>query len=64
MKPVGLTKPDGSKAYAIVQLRQENLARSHFNLVGFQSRMTWGEQKRVLRMIPGLEKARFERLRV
>ncbi len=62
MKPVGLTKPDGSKAYAIVQLRQENLARSHFNLVGFQSRMTWGEQKRVLRMIPGLEKARFERL--
>ncbi len=62
MKPVGLTLPDGSKAYAIVQLRQENLARSHYNLVGFQSRMTWGEQKRVLRMIPGLEKARFERL--
>ncbi len=62
MKPVGLTRPDGSKAYAIVQLRQENLARSHYNLVGFQSRMTWGEQKRVLRMIPGLEKARFERL--
>ena len=62
MKPVGLTKPDGSKAYAIVQLRQENLARSHYNLVGFQSRMTWSEQKRVLRMIPGLEKARFERL--
>ena len=62
MKPVGLTKPDGSKAYAIVQLRQENMARSHYNLVGFQSRMTWGEQRRVLRMIPGLEKARFERL--
>ena len=62
MKPVGLTAPDGSKAYAIVQLRQENLARSHYNLVGFQSRMTWGEQKRVLRLIPGLEKARFERL--
>ena len=62
MKPVGLTRPDGTKAYAIVQLRQENLARSHYNLVGFQSRMTWGEQKRVLRMIPGLERARFERL--
>ncbi len=62
MKPVGLTRPDGSKAYAIVQLRQENLARSHYNLVGFQSRMRRGAQKRVLRMIPGLEGARFERL--
>jgi methylenetetrahydrofolate--tRNA-(uracil-5-)-methyltransferase len=62
MKPVGLTPPDGGRAYAIVQLRQENLARSHYNLVGFQSRMTWGDQKRVFRMIPGLEKARFERL--
>ncbi|MCP3963164.1 MAG: methylenetetrahydrofolate--tRNA-(uracil(54)-C(5))-methyltransferase (FADH(2)-oxidizing) TrmFO [bacterium] len=62
MKPVGLTQPDGTRPYAVVQLRQENLARSHYNLVGFQSRMTWGEQKRVLRMIPGLGKARFERL--
>ncbi len=62
MKPVGLTAPDGTRPYAVVQLRQENLAQSHYNLVGFQSRMTWGEQKRVLRMIPGLEKARFERL--
>ena len=62
MKPVGLTKPDGTRPYAVVQLRQENLARSHYNLVGFQSRMTWGEQKRVLRMIPGLGKAGFERL--
>ncbi|MEM7582539.1 MAG: methylenetetrahydrofolate--tRNA-(uracil(54)-C(5))-methyltransferase (FADH(2)-oxidizing) TrmFO [Acidobacteriota bacterium] len=62
MKPVGLTCPDGTRPYAVVQLRQENLARSHYNMVGFQSRMTWGEQKRVLRMIPGLEKARFERL--
>lgn len=62
MKPVGLTKPDGSRAYAVVQLRQENLAKSHFNMVGFQSRMTWGEQKRVLRMIPGLESARFVRM--
>jgi methylenetetrahydrofolate--tRNA-(uracil-5-)-methyltransferase len=62
MKPVGLTAPDGTRPYAVVQLRQENLAKSHYNLVGFQSRMTWGEQKRVLRLIPGLEKVRFERL--
>ncbi len=62
MKPVGLHRPDGTRPYAVVQLRQENLAASHYNLVGFQSRMTWGEQKRVLRMIPGLEGARFERL--
>jgi len=62
MKPVGLTQPDGTRPYAVVQLRQENLAKSHFNMVGFQSRMTWGEQKRVLRMIPGLEAAHFERL--
>ena len=62
MKPVGLTRPDGTRPYAVVQLRQENLAQSHYNLVGFQSRMTWGEQKRVLRLIPGLEQARFERL--
>ncbi len=62
MKPVGLTKPDGSRAHAIVQLRQENLARSQLNMVGFQSRMKWPEQKRVLRMIPGLENARFARM--
>lgn len=61
MKPVGLTAPDGRRPYAVVQLRQENLAKSHFNLVGFQSRMKWGEQERVLRMIPGLGKARFVR---
>jgi len=61
MKPVGLTAPDGRRPYAVVQLRQENLAKSHFNLVGFQSRMKWGEQERVLRMIPGLEGARFVR---
>ena len=62
MKPVGLTPPDGRKPYAVVQLRQENLARSHYNLVGFQSRLKWGEQQRVLRMIPGLEQAQFVRL--
>jgi methylenetetrahydrofolate--tRNA-(uracil-5-)-methyltransferase len=61
MKPVGLTAPDGRRPWAVVQLRQENLARSQFNLVGFQSRMKWGEQERVLRLIPGLERARFVR---
>ena len=62
MKPVGLTPPDGSRPHAVVQLRQENLAKDSYNLVGFQSRMTWGEQKRVLRMIPGLQNAEFLRL--
>jgi methylenetetrahydrofolate--tRNA-(uracil-5-)-methyltransferase len=61
MKPVGLRAPDGRRPWAVVQLRQENLAKSQFNLVGFQSRMKWGEQQRVLRLIPGLENARFER---
>ncbi len=62
MKPVGLTAPDGSRPYAVVQLRQENLSSSHYNLVGFQSRLKWGDQKRVFRTIPGLERVRFERL--
>jgi methylenetetrahydrofolate--tRNA-(uracil-5-)-methyltransferase len=62
MKPVGLTAPDGSRPYAVVQLRQENLARTHFNLVGFQSRLKWGDQQRVLRTIPGLEHVEFVRL--
>jgi methylenetetrahydrofolate--tRNA-(uracil-5-)-methyltransferase len=61
MKPVGLTAPDGRRPWAVVQLRQENLAKSQFNLVGFQSRMKWGEQQRVLRTIPGLENAHFVR---
>jgi len=61
MKPVGLTTPDGRRPWAVVQLRQENLAKSQFNLVGFQSRMKWGEQHRVLKMIPGLENAHFVR---
>jgi methylenetetrahydrofolate--tRNA-(uracil-5-)-methyltransferase len=61
MKPVGLTAPDGRRPWAVVQLRQENLAKSQLNLVGFQSRMKWGEQERVLRLIPGLEAARFVR---
>jgi len=62
LKPVGLTPPDGSRPHAVIQLRQENLAKSHYNLVGFQSRMTWGEQKKIFRTIPGMEKARFVRM--
>ncbi|HEX2223364.1 MAG TPA: methylenetetrahydrofolate--tRNA-(uracil(54)-C(5))-methyltransferase (FADH(2)-oxidizing) TrmFO, partial [Thermoanaerobaculia bacterium] len=61
MKPVGLRTPDGQRPYAVVQMRQENLAKSQLNLVGFQSRMKWGVQERVLRMIPGLESAKFVR---
>ena len=62
MKPVGLTDPrTGREAYAVVQLRQDNLAASHYSLVGFQTQMKWGEQARVLRMIPGLENAEFVR---
>lgn len=62
MKPVGLRAPDGSRPYAVAQLRQENLAQSHYNLVGFQSRLKWGEQQRVFRMLPGLENAQFVRM--
>jgi len=62
MKPVGLTDPHtGREPYAAVQLRQDNLAGDHFSLVGFQTQMKWGEQARVLRMIPGLENAEFVR---
>jgi methylenetetrahydrofolate--tRNA-(uracil-5-)-methyltransferase len=62
MKPVGLPDPrTGREAYAVVQLRQDNLAGDHFSLVGFQTQMKWGEQARVLKMIPGLEHAEFVR---
>jgi methylenetetrahydrofolate--tRNA-(uracil-5-)-methyltransferase len=62
MKPVGLPDPrTGREAYAIVQLRQDNLAGDHYSLVGFQTQMKWGEQARVLRLIPGLEHAEFVR---
>jgi methylenetetrahydrofolate--tRNA-(uracil-5-)-methyltransferase len=62
MKPVGLTDPrTGREPYAAVQLRQDNLAGDHFSLVGFQTQIKWGEQARVLRMIPGLEQAEFVR---
>jgi methylenetetrahydrofolate--tRNA-(uracil-5-)-methyltransferase len=62
MKPVGLRDPrDGRRPYAVVQLRQDNLAASHFSVVGFQTQLKWGEQKRVFQMIPGLERAEFVR---
>jgi methylenetetrahydrofolate--tRNA-(uracil-5-)-methyltransferase len=62
MKPVGLTDPrTGRTPYAVVQLRQDNIAGDHYSLVGFQTQLKWGEQARVLRMIPGLEQAEFVR---
>ena len=62
MKPVGLTNPNSDeKPYAIVQLRQDNKEDTLRNMVGFQTKMKYGEQKRVLRMIPGLENAEFAR---
>jgi len=62
MKPVGLVAPDGRRPWAVVQLRRESLARNHFNLVGFQSRMKWPAQQRVFRTLPGFESAEFLRL--
>ena len=62
MKPVGLRDPrTGKTPYAVVQLRQENLRADSYNLVGFQNHLKFGEQGRVLRLIPGLENARFSR---
>ncbi len=62
MKPVGLRDPrTGKQAYAVVQLRQENLRADSYNLVGFQNHLKYGEQARVLRLIPGLENAKFLR---
>jgi methylenetetrahydrofolate--tRNA-(uracil-5-)-methyltransferase len=63
MKPVGLTDPHtGKRAHAVVQLRQDNKLGTLYNLVGFQTKMKYGEQARVFRMIPGLENAEFARL--
>ena len=63
LKPVGLKDPrTGEQPHAVVQLRPENKERTIYNLVGFQTRLTWPEQKRVFRLIPGLEKASFVRL--
>ncbi|HZS83976.1 MAG TPA: methylenetetrahydrofolate--tRNA-(uracil(54)-C(5))-methyltransferase (FADH(2)-oxidizing) TrmFO [Stellaceae bacterium] len=63
MKPVGLTDPrSGRRPYAVVQLRQDNALGTLYNMVGFQTKLKHAEQKRVFRMIPGLEKAEFARL--
>lgn len=63
MRPVGLTDPrTGKRPYAVLQLRQDNLAGSLYNLVGFQTNLRWGEQQRIFRLIPGLENADFVRL--
>jgi methylenetetrahydrofolate--tRNA-(uracil-5-)-methyltransferase len=62
MKPVGLIDPrTGRRPYAAVQLRQENLRAESYNLVGFQNHLKFGEQARILRMIPGLQNAEFLR---
>jgi methylenetetrahydrofolate--tRNA-(uracil-5-)-methyltransferase len=62
MKPVGLKDPrTGKLPYAVVQLRQDTLAGDHYSLVGFQTQIKWGDQARILRMIPGLEQAEFVR---
>ncbi len=63
MKPVGLPDPrTGKDPYAVVQLRMENRQGTHYNLVGFQTKLTYSEQKRIFRLIPGMEKAEFTRL--
>jgi len=63
MKPVGLTDPrTGERPWAVVQLRQDNLAAEHYSMVGFQTQLRWPEQKRIFRTIPGLKKAEFLRL--
>ena len=61
MKPVGLHTPDGKRPHAVVQLRQDNKEGTLFNIVGFQTHLTFGEQKRIIRMIPGLENASIVR---
>lgn len=65
MKPVGIINPHtGTKPYAVVQLRQDNFEGTLFNIVGFQTRLKWSEQKKVFSMIPGLENAEFVRFGV
>jgi len=62
LRPVGLTDPrTNERPYAVVQLRQDNLAGTLYNMVGFQTNLRYGEQERVFRLIPGLERARFVR---
>ena len=63
MKPVGLRDPrTGRRPHAVVQLRQDNALGTLYNMVGFQTKLRHGEQKRIFRMIPGLERAEFARL--
>jgi methylenetetrahydrofolate--tRNA-(uracil-5-)-methyltransferase len=63
MRPVGLRDPrTGRRPFAVVQLRQDDLAGTLYNIVGFQTNLRWGDQERVLRMIPGLQHAEFVRL--
>jgi methylenetetrahydrofolate--tRNA-(uracil-5-)-methyltransferase len=63
MKPVGLPDPrTGREPYAVIQLRKENVEATHYNMVGFQTKLTYPEQKRVFRLIPGIGHAEFERL--
>lgn len=63
MKPVGLIDPNtGHEAHAVIQLRAENREKTMYNLVGFQTKLTYGEQRRIFRLIPGLENAEFVRL--
>ena len=65
MKPVGLIDPNtGHEPYAVVQLRQDNIEGTMFNLVGFQTGLRWGEQEKVFKMIPGLQNAEFVRFGV
>src|SRR5690606_9600214 len=64
MKPVGLSNPHrgGERSYAVVQLRQDNALGSLWNMVGFQTKLKYGEQSEIFRMIPGLQEAQFARL--
>ena len=63
MKPVGLTNPhDARRPYAVIQLRQDNALGTLYNIVGFQTKIKYADQSRVLRLIPGLENAEFARL--
>ncbi len=63
MKPVGLVDPrTGRRPWAVVQLRQDNLAATHWSMVGFQNQLKWGEQQRIFRMVPGLAAAEFVKL--
>lgn len=61
LKPVGLEMPNGKRPHAVIQLRQDDAASQMYNIVGFQTSLTWGEQKRIINLIPGLENANIVR---